>query len=107
MHRQIYTDGRKLPEDMDPSWMGYSIGKWDGDTRVVETAGMTERRSGHPRSESTRMTERYKRRDFGHMGVQITIDDPSNYTKPFTISFNARLVPDTDVLEKVAKTNGT
>jgi hypothetical protein len=109
MHRQVYTDGRKLPVDMEPAWLGYSTGKWDAATLVVDTAGFNDRspldRAGHPRSEETRMIERFRRRDFGHMEVQITIDDPQNYTKPFTIKFNLRLLPDTDVLEKVCAEN--
>lgn len=109
MHRQVYTDGRKLPADMQPAWLGYSAGKWEAGTLVVETAGFNDKTtldsSGHPRSESTRMTERFRRRDFGHMEGQITIDDPQNYTRPFTIHFNWRLIPDTDVLEAVCAEN--
>jgi hypothetical protein len=109
MHRQVYTDGRKLPDDMQPAWLGYSIGKWEAGTLVVETAGFNDRTtldaSGHPRSESSRMIERFRRRDFGHMEGQITIDDPQNYTRPFTIRFNWRLIPDTDVLEAVCAEN--
>jgi hypothetical protein len=102
-HRQILTDGRSIPSDPQPSWLGYSVGRWDGDTFVVETAGLNDKvrldALGHPRSEATHMTERYRRGDFGHMKVEITTDDPVNYTRPFTIHFDVRLIPDSDVLE--------
>ena len=102
-HRQIYTDGRKLPADMSPSWLGYSVGKWEGDTLVVETAGFNDRSwldaVGHPHSEAMRLTERYHRRDFGHLDVELTIDDPKMYTKPFTIKVTHQLVADSDILE--------
>jgi hypothetical protein len=77
--RQIYTDGRPLPTDPQPSWFGYSTAKWEGDTLVVEMNGLNDLTPldglGHPRSESTRITERYRRRDFGHMDVQVTFED--------------------------------
>jgi hypothetical protein len=111
-HRQVLTDGRCLPRDPQPSRLGYSVGNWDGDPLVVETAGLNDKvlldGLGHPRSESTRMIERYRRRDFGHMEVEITADDPVNYTRPFTIRVNLRLIPDSDVLKSsVTKTNRT
>ena len=78
--RQIYTDGRGLPKDPNPTWMGYSVGHWDGDTLVVETAGFNDKTwldmVGHPHSERLRVTEKFKRADFGHMQVQVTYDDP-------------------------------
>ena len=102
-HRQIYTDGRKLPVDPQPSWLGYSVGKWEGDTLVVDTAGFNDKAwldiLGHPRSESMHLTERYHRRDFGHMDVEMTFDDPKMYTKPFTIKVTHQLIPDSDILE--------
>jgi len=108
-HRQVYTDGRKLPVDPAPSWLGYSVGRWEGGTLKVETAGLNDKAMldafGHPRSELTHMIERFRRRDFGHMEIGITIDDPANYTKPFTIRFNTRLLPDTDVLESFCNEN--
>jgi hypothetical protein len=107
--RQIYTDGRSLPKDPEPSWMGYSVGKWEGDTLVVETTGFKERSwldlLGHPRSESMRITERYRRRDFGHMDLEITFDDPKYYTRPFTFKTRLRLIPDSDILEYVCAEN--
>ena len=101
--RQIYTDGRKLPVDPDPLWYGYSVGKWEGDTLVVETAGFNDKSwldsMGHPHSEAMRVVERYRRRDFGHLDVEITIDDPKMYIKPFTIKVTHLLQADMDILE--------
>ncbi len=108
-HRQIYLDGRSLPVDPQPSWMGYSTGKWDGDTLVVETVGITSRAwldlAGHPRSETMRITERYRRRDFGHMDYEVTFNDPTYYTRPFGYKAQMELLPDTDVLEFVCLEN--
>jgi len=107
--RQIFIDGRKLPADLQPAWLGYSVGRWDGDSLVVETAGFNDRTwldaFGHPHSESMRVTERFHRRDFGHMEVQITVDDPPMYTKPFTIKIAQRLIPDTDLIESFCLEN--
>jgi hypothetical protein len=101
--RQVYTDGRKHMADPSPSWLGYSVGKWEGDTLVVDTVGFNGKSwldiMGHPQSEAARVVERYRRRDFGHMDVEITIDDPTWYTKPFTIKVTHLLQPDTDILE--------
>jgi hypothetical protein len=107
--RQIYTDGRSLPKDPIPSWMGTSAGRWEGDTLVVETTGIQERAwldaFGHPRSEAMRITERYRRRDFGHMDLEMTFDDPKYYTRPFGFKTTASLLPDSDVLEYVCTEN--
>ena len=103
--RQIYIDGRSLPKDPEPSWMGSSVGRWQGTTLVVETIGFKESAwldgVGHPRSEAMRITERYRRRDFGHMDVEMTFDDPKYYTRPFGFKTTMTLLPDTDVLEYV------
>jgi hypothetical protein len=107
--RQIHTDGRALPKDPQPSWMGYSVGKWEGDTLIVETIGFNEMGwldiDGHPRSESTRIRETYHRRDFGHMDLEVTIEDPKYYTRPFTVRTTLNLIPDSDVLENVCAEN--
>ena len=107
--RQIYLDGRSLPKDPDPSWMGSSVGRWQGDTLVVETTGFNERAwldgFGHPRSQAMKITERYHRRDFGHMDVEVTFDDPKYYTGPFSFKTKLNLVPDSDVLEYVCTEN--
>jgi hypothetical protein len=101
--RQIFTDGRNHPDDPQPSWLGYSVGKWVGDSLVVETVGLLPFAPldmlGHPHSEALRVTEQFHRRDFGHMDVQVTIDDPKTYTKPFTYKIGMYLLPDTDLLE--------
>ena len=108
-YRQIYIDGRKLPEDPNPAWLGYSVGHWEGDTLAVESAGFNDRtwldRAGHPHSENLRVTERFQRVDFGHMQYQITFDDPQTLTKPLTVSLAVNNRPDTDMLENVCNEN--
>lgn len=105
MYRQIYTDGRKLPADPEPMWLGYSVGKWEGDTLVVDAAGFNDQSPldavGHPHSAGMRIQERFHRRDFGHMDLSVTIDDPKMYTRPFTIKVTEVLLADSDVLESV------
>jgi hypothetical protein len=107
VHRTIFTDGRPLPPDPNPSWMGYSIGHWDGDTLVVDTAGFNDRGwldiEGHPHTEALRITERYHRRDFGHLDLDVTIDDPKTFTRPFSLKIQKTLEPDTDLLESVCE----
>jgi len=101
--RQVFTDGRKLPADPSPSWNGYSVGRWEGDTLVVETAGFNDLSwldaRGHGHSQEMRIEERFHRRDFGHMEVGVTITDPKIFTKPVAFSFVEELLPDTDLLE--------
>ena len=108
-YRQIHMDGRQLPEDPNPSWLGYSIGRWDGDTLVVESTGFNDRtwldRAGHPHSEKLRVTEKLRRVDFGHMQYQITYDDPEMLTKPLTLSIGVNYRADTDMLENVCNEN--
>jgi len=108
-HRQIYTDGRPLPADPNPAWLGYSVGHWDGDTFVVDSAGFNDKARldgfGHPRSEALRLQERFHRRDFGHMDLQVTIDDPKMYLQPITVKVTELLVPDSDVLESFCNEN--
>jgi hypothetical protein len=104
LRRQIFTDGRKLPEEFDlPAFMGYSVGRWEGDTFVVETAGFNDKTAldgaGHPHSDALRVTERFRRRDFGHLDWEMTFDDPVMYTKPFTIKVPHDLLPDADIYE--------
>ncbi len=104
-YRQIFMDGRALETDTNPSWMGYSVGRWEGDTLVVESFGFNDRtwldRDGHPHTEALRMTERYRRRDFGHMEIEITLNDPQVYARPWTVALRAELMADTDLLESV------
>jgi hypothetical protein len=104
-YRQIYMDGRKLPDDPLPTWLGYSVGHWEGDTLVVESVGFNDRswldRVGHPHSEKLRVTEKFRRVDFGHMQFQITYDDPETLTKPLSLSLTMNYAADTDMLENV------
>jgi hypothetical protein len=108
-HRQVYMDGRKLPDDPQPAWLGYSVGKWEGDTLVVDSAGFNDKSwldaSGHPHSEALRVQERFRRRDFGHMDLQVTIEDPKILTKPVTFKVTELLLPDSDILESYCNEN--
>jgi hypothetical protein len=108
-YRQIFLDGRQLPRDPNPNWMGYSIGHWEGDSLIVESAGFNDRTwldfAGHGHTEVLRMTERYRRRDFGHMDLQVTLDDPQAYVKPWTVSAGGALAADTELLEYVCSEN--
>ena len=105
--RQIFLDGRPLPDNPEPAWFGYSVGKWDGDTLVVNTVGITDRTwlddSGHPHTEAMRIGERFRRRDFGHMEVQLTIDDPKTYAKPWSVTIPWELMPDTELMDWVCE----
>lgn len=107
--RQVFIDGRKLPDDPQPTWMGYSIGRWDSDTLVVDTIGFTDRswldRSGHPHSESLHLTERFRRLNVGRIEIGITIDDPKTYSKPISFTQPLRLLPDTELLEHFCTDN--
>src|SRR2546426_1631775 len=109
-YRQIHMDGRKLPEDPNPTWLGYSVGHWEGDTLVVESAGFNDRtwldRAGHPHSEKLRVTEKFRRVDFGHMQFQLTFDDPDTLTRPLTFSLTVNYAADTDMLENVCNEGG-
>jgi hypothetical protein len=104
LHRQVYTDGRQLPKEFDlPAFNGYSAGRWEGDTLVVETAGFNDKTTldvmGHPHSEELRVLERFRRRDFGHLDYEITFDDPKMYAEPFTVKIPHDLLPDSDIFE--------
>jgi hypothetical protein len=107
--RQIYTDGRPLPEDPHPIYSGYSIGKWEGDTFVVTTKGFSESQwldtAGNPFTDATTMTERITRPNFGTLNLQITIVDPKAYTKPFTIDMNMKIMIDTQMIEEFCLEN--
>ncbi|HEY7335842.1 MAG TPA: hypothetical protein VH639_13230 [Bryobacteraceae bacterium] len=107
--RQIFTDGRKLPDDPNPALMGYSVGRWMGDIFVVDTAGFSELGwlddPGHPHTTALHIVERFRRPDFGHLEIEIVIDDPKAYTKPWTVSEHFDFMPDTDLLENVCTEN--
>lgn len=107
--REIFTDGRDLPKQMNPTWMGYSVGRWDGDAFVVTTAGFNDKgwldNAGHPNTERLRVTERFRRRDFGHMDIDITIDDPGAYRRPWSVTLPMAFQPDTELLEYICNEN--
>ena len=108
-YRQIFMDGRALPKDPNPTWMGYSIGHWDGDTLVVESSGFINEgwmdNNGHPNSESLKLTERFHRRDFGHIDLSVTIDDAKAYTRPWTVKQTLTLQADDELIEYVCSEN--
>jgi hypothetical protein len=106
--RQVFLDGRGFPKNMNPTWLGYSIGHWDGDTLVVETTGYNGKidlPGGAPSTEALKTTERYRRRDFGHLERQITIEDPTVFTKPWVYSLDAVLTPDNEIIENLCIEN--
>src|SRR5499426_651033 len=109
--RTIFTDGRGLPEEMNPTWLGYSVGHWEADTLVVTSAGFNDRTwldfFGHPHSEALRTTERFHRRDFGHMDFEMTLEDPKAFTKPITFKADKTLVVDTELLETICENEDT
>jgi hypothetical protein len=109
--RQLFMDGRQLPKDANPQWFGYSVAHWDGDTLVVESSGFNGKawldQVGHPSTEALRVTERFTRRDFGHMNVVSTIDDPKAYKKPWSYTQPLSLLAETELLELVCNENNT
>jgi hypothetical protein len=108
-YRQIFLDGRPLPSDPNPAWMGYSVGHWDVDTLVIESAGFNDRTwlddTGHPHSESLQVTERLHRRDFGHLEIEKTLVDPKALTKPLVVPIKLELDADTEMIEYVCAEN--
>jgi hypothetical protein len=110
LRRQVFTDGRKFPATFEfPAYLGYSIGRWEGDTFVVESRGFNDRTPldafGHPRSEAMHVTERFRRRDFGHLDTEMTFDDPEMYSRIFTVKVGYELVPDNDIFEMFCTQN--
>ncbi|HUI78041.1 MAG TPA: hypothetical protein VLY24_08995 [Bryobacteraceae bacterium] len=107
--RQIFTDGRPLPKDPDPWWFGYSAGKWDGDTLVVETTGFRDMGwldvEGSPLTDAGKLIERFRRPDYGHLEIEVTVVDPKAYTKPWTVTVHQRIMLDTDLIEFVCQEN--
>jgi hypothetical protein len=108
-YRQIFTDERPLPKDPQPSWNGYSTGKWEGDTLVVQTNGFRDDlwmdMEGTPLTEAAVVTERFRRVNFGKMDIEITINDPKAYTKPWTMKFSHNIVLDTELLDEICLEN--
>jgi hypothetical protein len=107
--RQIFTDGRPQPKDVEPWWFGYSTGKWEGDTLAVETTNLRDLGwldvEGSPITTSGRILERFRRIDYGHLEIEVTIDDPKAYTKPWTVTVHQRIMPDTDLIEFICQEN--
>jgi len=107
--RQIFLDGREVADDAQPTYLGYSTGKWDGDVLVVNSRGFNGEfwidQQGKPVTDALQVTERYHRKDFGHMDVEITIDDPKAYTKPWTFMEHFRLLTDTELMEAICNEN--
>ncbi len=108
-YRQIFMDGRAHPKDPDPTWYGHSVGKWDGDTLVIDSIGFNDKFwfdfRGHPHTEQLHTIERYTRPSLGTLTNEVTIDDPGSYSKPFTLTFNARLMPKGELMEYICQEN--
>ena len=102
-YRQLFVDGRPLPKDPEPSWNGYSTGSWQGETLVVETHGFRDGiwldRKGSPMTDAAKITERFRRVNYGRLEIDVTVDDPKAYTKPWTVTLNQIIVPDTELLD--------
>lgn len=108
-YRQIFTDGRPLPDDPNPSWNGYSTGHWDGDTLVVETNGFRDGqwldRFGSPLTDKAKMTERFRRVNYGTLEIELTVDDPKAYTKPWTVRLNQSIALNTELMDWICLEN--
>jgi hypothetical protein len=109
MYRQVFTDGRALPVDPQPSWNGYSVGKWDGDTLVVQSIGFRDDLwldvNGSPLTSAAKVTEKLRRPDYGHLDIDITVDDLKAYTKPWTVTLHQAIVVDTELVDEVCLEN--
>jgi hypothetical protein len=107
--RQIFLDARTLAKDPNPTWLGYSVGRWEGDVLVVGTTGSNGKTllhgAGHPSTEALYVIERFRRRDFGHLEIQLTIDDPKAYSKPWMVTLKRQLLTDTGLLEYICNEN--
>jgi len=107
--RQIFLDGRTLAKDPNPTWLGYSVGRWEGDELVVDSAGFNGKAwldaVGHPSTDALHVTERFRRRDFGHLDLQLTVDDPKAYAKPWMVTIPMHRFPDTELMEFVCNEN--
>ena len=109
--RQIFTDGRTLPnkDDVQPWWYGYSVGKWQGDTMVVETTGFLDNEPlwldvrGSPLTNAAKVTEKFRRPNFGTLEIEVTVDDPKAYTKPWTVKVDQRIMLDTELIEFICE----
>jgi len=108
-YRQVFTDARPLPDDPTPSWQGYSSAKWSGDTLIVDTIGLRDDTwidwHGSVLTEAAKVREQIRRPDFGHLEIQVTVDDPKAYTKPWTVNLKQRIVVDTDLIDEICLEN--
>ena len=108
-YRQVFADGRPLPEDPTPSWQGYSSGKWSGDTLVIDTIGLRDDTwidwNGSVLTQAAKVREQIRRPDFGHLEIQVTVDDPKAYTKPWTVNLKQRIVVDADLIDEICLEN--
>ena len=108
-YRQVFTDARPLPEDPTPSWQGYSSAKWSGDTLVIDTVGVRDDTwidwNGSVLTQAGRVREQMRRPDFGHLEIQVTVDDPKAYTKPWTVTLKQRIVVDTELIDEICLEN--
>ena len=108
-YRQVFTDGRPLPNDPNPAWQGYSSAKWSGDTLVIDTAGLRDDTwidwSGSVLTEAAHVREEIRRPDFGHLDIKVTVDDPKAYTKPWSVTLKQRIVVDTDLIDEICLEN--
>ena len=108
-YRQVFTDGRPLPKDPNPSWQGYSSARWSGDTLVIDTIGLRNDTwidwNGSVLTEAAKVREEIRRPDFGHLEIKVTVDDPKAYTKPWTVTLKQRIVVDTDLIDEICLEN--
>ena len=108
-YRQIFMDGRGHPDNLDPTWYGHSIGRWEGDTLVVDSVGFNDKFwfdfAGHPHTEKLHITERYRRSDYSHLDFEVVIEDPGAYTRPFTMYGHSPLMEDSEIIEYICNEN--
>jgi hypothetical protein len=108
-YRQVFTDGRPLPEDPDPAWNGYSSGHWEGDTLVVDSIGFRDDQwldvAGNFITTAAKLRERLRRPDFGHLKIDVTVDDPNAYTKPWTVHLTQELALNTELIDEICVEN--
>jgi hypothetical protein len=108
-YRQVFTDGRPLPEDPTPSWQGYSSAKWEGSTLVVNSAGFRDDLwidwNGSVITSVAKVQERIRRPDYGHLEIGVTVDDPKAYTKPWTVTLHQRLALNTELVDEICLEN--
>jgi hypothetical protein len=108
-YRQIFTDGRPFPEDPQPSWSGYSSGKWEGDTLVVQSIGFRDDlwldMKGDPLTSAAKITERFRRPSYGSLEIEVTVNDPKAYTRPWAITLQEAIQVDTELADEICLEN--